>query len=144
MLSFKILATKKVAGRNIPFEMDSVLATKISEKYNCTLRELIGKGVTLDETEIWESLRVNILEKDINILHDNPLYWALIFSEESFSINYKNLNAWSQTNRKRLSKYIKTKEVKVSYVIDNILVSEERTRTVTEFCGWRSLTLKQL
>lgn len=59
----KILAIKKVAGRKIPFEMDFGLVAKITEKYQCRLVDLLGKEITLDETETWEHLRINMLKR---------------------------------------------------------------------------------
>ena len=138
----KILAIKKVAGRKIPFEMDCGLAAKIAEKYQCRLVDLLGKEITLDETETWEHLRINMLEKDMDALLSNPLYHRMSFGNTDFVERYKYLKYWNSWERSRLAKYIKTKQVKVSYIVTDIQLPVERTRTITEFCGWKSITSK--
>jgi hypothetical protein len=142
MKNVKILAIKKVAGRKIPFEMDCGLAAKITEKYQCRLVDLLGKEITLDETETWEYLRINMLERDMKVMLSNPLYHSISLVNTDFVGRHVYLKYWNSWERSRLAKYIKTKQVKVSYIVTDIQLPVERTRTITEFCGWKSITSK--
>lgn len=138
----KILAIKKVAGRKIPFEMDFGLVDRIVKKYQCRLVDLLGKEITLDETETWEHLRINMLERDMEVLFSNPIYYSISYKNDDFIRRHEYLKHWSSWEKSRLAKYIKTKQVKVSYIVTDILLPVERTRTITEFCGWKSITSK--
>ena len=80
----KILAIKKVAGRKIPFEMDFGLVDRIVKKYQCRLVDLLGKEITLDETETWEHLRINMLERDMEVLFSNPIYYSISYKNDDF------------------------------------------------------------
>lgn len=142
MTNYRILAVKKMAGRSIPFEMSDYIAGEIARKYGCRIRDLVGKEVTLDEVETWEHLRSNMLRRDIDAVLNNRLFCVVSFGRNDFEERCMHLEYWDSWEKARLAKYIKTKQVKVSYMITDIQVAVERTRVITEFCGWKSAIIK--
>ena len=137
-----IKAVKIAAGRRIPFEMGFGLTTRLSEKYSARLRDLVGKELTLDETEVWEKVRVNLLRHDIQQLKENPLYEEMSFMESDYMERLFNTCHWDVHTKRMLSKYLKSKEVKVSYIIVDILESYCRPVVVDRIVGYKSILHK--
>jgi hypothetical protein len=142
MAEIIIKAVKIAAGRRIPFEMDFGLATRLSEKYSARLRDLVGKELTLDETEVWENVRVNLLRHDIQQLKENPLYVEMSFMESDYMERLFNTRHWDVRTKRRLSKYLKSKEVKVSYIIVDILRSYYHPVVINGLVGYKSILHK--
>ena len=142
MTSIIIKAVKIAAGRRIPFEMDFGLAKRLSEKYSARLKYLVGKELTLGETEVWENVRVNLLRHDIQQLKENPLYEEMSFMESDYMERLFNPCRWDAHTKRRLSKYLKSKEVKVSYIIVDILESYYRPVVTNRLVGYKSILHK--